>query len=64
VDGGPAAQLGCSDDNCGAISGMCDSTLASSLSATLSPGIYYLFLDGYGGASCNCGNFNVAITGL
>ncbi|MFO0710021.1 MAG: putative metal-binding motif-containing protein [Sandaracinus sp.] len=64
VDGTLGAQLACSDDNCGAVSGMCDSTAASSISAMLSPGIYYMFIDGYGGPSCNCGNFSLAITGL
>jgi hypothetical protein len=64
IDGGLGAQLSCSDDNCGTLSGMCDSTVASSVSVSLAPGIYYMFVDGYGGPSCNCGNFSLAMTGI
>lgn len=64
VDPGLANQLACSDDNCGTLSGMCDSTVASAFSVALSPGIYYLVMDGYGGPSCACGNFSIAMTGI
>jgi hypothetical protein len=64
IDASLGAQLSCSDDNCGTVSGMCDSTVASSLSVSLAPGIYYMFVDGYGGPSCNCGNFSLAMTGI
>ena len=63
-DASAPAQLNCNDDNCGTVSGMCDSTVASGFSQSLSPGIYYLFIDGYTDAGCGCGNFNLAFTGL
>lgn len=64
TDAALPAQVACSDDNCGAPTMMCDSTLAGSISQMFTPGIYYLFIDGYTEAGCGCGMFNLTITGL
>ena len=60
-----AQQPDCNDDGCGG-NLACDKGLRSSVTATLSPGLYYFFADGYdsGTSSCPCGNFSYAISGL
>jgi hypothetical protein len=58
-----ADQRECNDDGCSG-SLMCDRALRSSMSVALSPGLYYFFADGYGGGSCDCGDFAYTVTGL
>jgi len=64
-DGTAGTQVMCNDDNCtGGGSGTCDASYRSSTSATLMPGLYYLFVDGYGTSGCYCGDMQLTITGL
>ena len=57
-----SSQAGCNEDACGyKITGV---TIQSRLTLTLSPGLYYFFLDAYPTASYGCGNFIITITGL
>jgi hypothetical protein len=69
-DASSGAQITCNDDGgsafgCGG-GAMCNSgRFNSALSVTLSPGLYYLFTDGYGTSGvCSCGPYSYAITGL
>jgi hypothetical protein len=61
----PVNQVACNDDGCpGGM--MCGGGFSSSLTATLSPGLYYVMVDGYAEADwpCPCGNFSIAVTGI
>ncbi|UJR86310.1 Hypothetical protein I5071_83940 [Sandaracinus amylolyticus] len=63
-DASVTAQRMCNDDGCSG-SG-CSGGLRSSISATLAPGLYYLFVDGYqsGSSDCPCGAYSLSISGL
>jgi hypothetical protein len=61
----PVNQVACNDDGCpGGM--MCGGGFSSSVTVTLSPGLYYLILDGYADTDwpCPCGNFSIAVTGI
>ena len=45
------ARVQCNDDSCG---------IQSSITATLAPGVYYLWIDGYGEE--DCGSFEIQVT--
>ena len=65
-DATAAAQLSCNDDGCGGPD-TCTRNLRSSLTTpVVSPGVYYLFVDGFegGAGACPCGNFEIDIAGL
>ncbi len=57
-----SSQAGCNEDACGyKITGV---NIQSRLTLTLSPGLYYFFLDAYPTSSYGCGNFVITTTGL
>jgi len=58
-----AAQPECNDDGCGGMPS-CTAGNRPELSATLGPGLYYFFADGYLGVSCECGDYSYDISGL
>ncbi|MBX3268922.1 MAG: putative metal-binding motif-containing protein [Sandaracinaceae bacterium] len=60
---GAANMPACNDDACGGMRA-CNRALRSSVTTTLGPGLYYLFVDGYLGGTCDCGSFELAISGL
>ena len=64
-----AQEVVCDDDTCAPGTGTCTASgFGPRASVTLSPGLYYLVIDGYdlgSGATCaRCGPFDVSITGL
>jgi hypothetical protein len=64
-----ATQVVCDDDSCAGGVGTCTSQgFGPTASVTLTPGLYYLFVDGYapgGVTTCaQCGPFDITITGL
>jgi hypothetical protein len=66
-DGTPAQEPACNDDGCGGSSTLCSSPFwRSTMTATIGPGLFYFFADGYDAppSTCGCGNFSYAITGL
>jgi len=62
-DGALANQQECNDDGCSGPP-QCDRARRSSMSATIGPGLYYFFADGYLGGTCDCGDFAYATSGL
>src|SRR5262249_9453081 len=59
--------IACNDDaHCGGMLPMVcgDPGEASTVSATLAPGLYYFFADGFNDPGCPCGDFSYAISGL
>ena len=62
-DASAAAQTHCNDDGCGGPPD-CGGAYRSSLTTTLGPGLYYLFVDGYQDGICDCGTFDYAVSGL
>ncbi len=63
TDGSASAQPACNDDGCGGPA-QCDRALRSAFSTTLGPGLYYFVVDGYQGGTCDCGAYELSITGL
>ncbi len=63
TDGSAAAQPICNDDGCSG-GPSCDARLRSSFSTTLGPGLYYLVVDGYLGGSCDCGAYQLSMSGI
>jgi hypothetical protein len=59
----PSSQLACNDDGCMGTVG-CGGTYRSSMTATLGPGLFYVFADGYDSFECACGNYQFNVTGL
>ncbi|TPW09025.1 MAG: putative lipoprotein, partial [Acidimicrobiaceae bacterium] len=64
-DGVAAAnQLACNDDGCGG-GPSCTARYRSAQSdIMLGPGLYYLFVDGYGSMTCPCGAYGFTLTGF
>ena len=64
-EAGGAAQVACNDDGCGG-SPTCTARYRSNLTTTLTPGLYYLFVDGWdsGTGSCPCGDFQFNLSGF
>jgi len=62
---GPA-QVACNDDGCGGMPDACDGGYRSSVTQTLSPGLYHFFADGYFETAwpCPCGDYQYDLIGI
>jgi hypothetical protein len=66
TDTAPANQRACADDSCAGATTCGSAGLRSSISTTLSAGLYYFFADGYTGTATSCptGAYSFAVTGI
>ena len=65
-DSSLANQAICNDDGCGGSRWSCTGGRRSSATVTLTPGLYYLLVDGWSTPpdDCACGSYDVNVTGL